>query len=174
MVSKRLGFLIRRNAGRLLRREWESILFSDLGLPSAQCRFLELEESDAVRERTEARFSPRGELRRQAQAANDFKEKQFKIDQLDTAQPLLPGDSDSVYVLFLDSDRVGVLLASVAVINQFWGGLVKFQEDGFVIVDTRLAHKLVLQVLDSEGQGRLLDIAVWGRSWVESLDRLSH
>ncbi len=173
MVSRRLNLLIRKNAGRLLRHEWENSLFTNLGLPSAQCRFLELEESDHVRERCEAVFLPRDKLDEQKPALNTFSEKQLPVDQLDTTTPLFPADSGNVYIEFLDSDKIGILLAPVAVINRFLKALVEFQEDGLVVVDKHLENMLVIQVVGTEGQGKLLDIAAWGRAWVESLARFA-
>jgi hypothetical protein len=170
-MSSRLELLRRKNAGRKLREEWEKVLFCDIGLPSDQCRLVDLEDSCDVILQSKSKFMPREDLKNtKDEQIRKFMERLLPIEEIASAA-LVIGAEGRVFVIFLDSDKVGVLELPAPLFNEHWQDLINFQPDGFSVVDSAFRHKLVIQVLSAE-RGDLVDIAAWGPEWVEAVSSL--
>jgi len=172
MSSSRLDVLKRTSAGRALRAEWEARLTAVVGMPRDSWRFLDIAATDQLRERCEAAF-PARRSPDEAVPGRDFAELQIELGlAAKVDKPLVPSSAHGVFVLFLDSDKIGALSLPARTLNQYWKPVLRVERDGFVIVDDALLGKLVVQVIArTAGRFEMLDMAAWGETWVSTINQ---
>src|SRR5262245_32192580 len=156
-ANEKRDFLSRRNAGRALASGLRSRLASLLGRSADSVTFIELEDSDQIRERASQSFPARTELERNARG---YPFSSIRVKEVVKLGQLLPSGTEDVFVILPEADRVGLLRLSRATLNEKWGDLLEAVPDGFVVVDTALSNKVVIQLIaDSVAEGHMIDLA---------------
>lgn len=152
--------LKRDQAGRRLRKQFETNLNRLAGSLLERSSFLPLDESDRIREALHRSFVSREQTTNVPR--NVFCSVHVSKDYL-AHTPLIPNDEIAVFLVLLDSDIMGVLPVAQKVVNQHWAQILDMEPDGFQIVDKTLTCKMAIQWAD-DGSG-LIDLGIWGDKW---------
>ncbi len=157
MANSRLDLVRRQNAGKAQRDHYVEEI-QGLGVPEQYASLLSLEESDAVRDRSNEAF-----LARNAPNSGVVQRK-IPFGQLDRIGDLIPTSDGDVFVIPWNANLVGLLKWPASVLNRFWKELIRLQPDGIIVIDSAFSSKLVAQVVEDFG-AKEVDFAAWGEAW---------
>jgi hypothetical protein len=163
-----LNVLLKQAAGQRLLASLREPLASALSLSPEALKFLDLGESDEIRERAAKTFPPRPGLERNQV---DFPFRSTQVSPISELSNLLPQATADVFLVLPEAHRVGVLRLPMTIVNQRLAQVLGIRPDGFLLIDVEFSNQAVLQVVEDEPRAaRAIDIAAWGELWARALE----